>query len=84
MIPSDNRKALAERGAPTPVAGAPPPKLFNRVVRYISPISPLYLPYISPMSPKLFNRVVRLGVRVRVSVNPSPNSLTLTLTLTTA
>ena len=26
-------KALAERGVPTPVAGAPPPKLFNRVVR---------------------------------------------------
>ena len=33
VIPSDNRKALAERGVPTPVAGAVPPKLFNRVVR---------------------------------------------------
>ena len=33
VVPSDNRKALAERGVPTPVAGAVPPKLFNRVVR---------------------------------------------------
>ena len=27
------QRPLAERGVPTPVAGAPPPKLFNRVVR---------------------------------------------------
>ena len=33
VIPSENRRALAARGVPTPVEGAVPPKLFNRVVR---------------------------------------------------